>query len=163
MLQRQQRCDERPRRWYDHTTLGAWGVGFFYDGDTGDFLLFVGHGCDRPVQVDVELLDFSLVAAVLGATLVVAFVSPGQGRHRVFGLACAVHGLHRVPAGGAVAIPVPEGWPCFLLTARELQRSALREPTFGAVRDLLVLVAGCCMLVDALLSCWWVLVSSSWS
>ena len=160
MLQRQQRCDERPHRWYDHTTLGAWGVGFFYDGDTGDFLLFVGHGCDRPVQVDVELLDFSLVAAVLGATLVVAFVSPGQGRHRVFGLACAAHGLHRVPAGGAVAIPVPEGWPCFLLTARELQRSALREPTFGAVRDLLVLVAGCCMLVDALLSYWWELVSS---
>ena len=156
MLQRQQRCDERPHRWYDHTTLGA------YDGDTADFLLFVGHGCDRPVQVDVELLDFSLVAAVLGATLVVAFVSFGQGRHRVFGLACAAHGLHRVPAGGAVAIPVPEGWPCFLLTARELQRSALREPTFGAVRGLRVLAAGCCMLVDALLSCGWVLVSSSW-
>ena len=160
MLQRQQRCDERPHRWYDHTTLGAWGVGFFYDGDTGDFLLFVGHGCDRPVQVDVELLDSTLVAAVLVASLVVAWVSLGQGRHRVFGLACAAHGLHRVPAGGAVAIPVLEGWPCFLLTARELQRSALREPTFGAVRDLLVLVAGCCMLVDALLSCWWELVSS---
>ena len=160
MLQRQQRCDERPHRWYDHTTLGAWGVGFFYDGDTGDFLLFVGHGCDRPVQADVELLDFTLVAAVLGASMVEAFVSPGQGRHRVFGLACAAHGLHRVPAGGAVAIPVPEGWPCFLLTARELQRSALREPTFGAVRDLLVLVAGCCMPVDALLSCWWELANS---
>ena len=40
-------------------------MGIFYDGGIGDFFFLVGHGCDRPVRVDVELLYATLCARVL--------------------------------------------------------------------------------------------------